>query len=133
FLNGTHKEPLRVADYLLPWYMFAVAALPMTIPIVTLGGMIPVVGALLLCGAAFAIVQRDRWSPAVRIGGAFGLTVVGYGILIGIVLLIRYIKGPDFGFGNKPTIPEKEWNLYTSPDGDFEVLLPGKPKELKDP
>src|SRR5205807_2264316 len=29
-----------------------------------------------------------------------------------------------------PTLPESEWQVYKSPDGDFEVLLPGKPEAL---
>jgi LSD1 subclass zinc finger protein len=133
FLRGDRDEPLRVADYMLPWYLFAVGALPLGIPIVTLGGWIPVIGALLLSGGAFAIVQRDRWPVLVRLAASLALSVVGYGVVIGLYVLVSYITGPTLGGSEKPTLPEKDWQTYKSPDGDFEALLPGKPEALADP
>src|SRR5262249_14194751 len=96
FLNGDRDQPLKVADYLLPWYLFAVAALPLGIPICTLGGILPLLGAILLCVATFALVQRDRWPVPLRLAAALGVSVVGYGFLIALVAVIGYIRGPTF-------------------------------------
>jgi LSD1 subclass zinc finger protein len=133
FLSGDRDESLKVADYLLPWYLFAVAALPLGIPIFTLGGLVPILGAILLCAATFAVVQRDRWPIALRMAAALGVSVFGYGLVIGIVAVIAYASGPTFGGADKPTLPEKSWQAYKSPDGDFEALLPGTPEVLKEP
>jgi LSD1 subclass zinc finger protein len=130
FLRGDRDKPLRVADYMLPWYLFAVAALPLGLPIVTCGGLIPIVGAILLCAATFAVVQRDRWPVFLRAAAAFGVSVVGYGLVIGIFALVSYAMGPTMGGTKYPTLPEKDWQVYKSPDGDYEVLLPGKPEAL---
>jgi hypothetical protein len=133
FLSGERDEPLKVADYLLPWYLFAAAALPLGIPVFTLGGLVPVLGAILLCAATFAVVQRDRWPVALRVAAALGVSVLGYGLVIGIVAVIAYASGPTFGGADRPTLPEKAWQAYKSPDGDFEALLPGTPEAIKEP
>ncbi len=132
FLRGDRDEPLRVGDYVLPWYLFAVGALPLGIPIITLGGWIPVIGAILLSGGALAIVQRDHWPVLMRLAASLGLSIVGYGVVIGLYALVSYISGPTLGGAEKPTILEKEWQTYKSPDGDFDVQLPGKPEALPD-
>jgi hypothetical protein len=132
FLQGERDKPLRIQDYLLPWYLFAVGALPLGIPIVTLGGWIPLVGALLLSGGAFAIIQRDRWSVILRLAASLGLSVVGYGVVIGIYALVIHFSDPKMGGSEKPTLPEKDWQTYKSPDGDFEAMLPGTAEVFTD-
>jgi LSD1 subclass zinc finger protein len=133
FLRGDREEPLKVEDYLLPWYLFVPVVLPLGLPIVTLGGILPVVAAILLSGACFAVVQRDRWPVFLRLALSLGVSVAGYGAVIGVVALMALRTGPEFGYTDKPTLPEKDWQTYRSADGDFEVLLPGKPQALTDP
>jgi LSD1 subclass zinc finger protein len=132
FLDGT-RDSLKAKDYLLPWYLYAPVLLPLGLPCVTCGGILPIAAAFLLSAACFAIVQQGRWPAALRVGLSTLISFVGYGLVLVILALISHFSEPNYGFDKKPTLPEKDWQLYTSPEGDFEVLLPGKPEVLTDP
>jgi hypothetical protein len=85
FLSGGGSPPLP-ADYTLPWYFFAICILPLGIPILTVGGVLPVVIGFALAGACFAIVQKEELSTPIRLLAAGA--VVGLGYFATIVLLV---------------------------------------------
>jgi LSD1 subclass zinc finger protein len=132
FLDGT-RDNLKAKDYQLPWYLYAPVLLPLGLPCVTCGGILPIAAAFLLSAACFAIVQQGRWPAALRVGLSTLISFVGYGLVIAILAIISHFSEPKYGFEKKPTLPENDWQLYTSPEGDFEVLLPGKPEVLTNP
>jgi hypothetical protein len=113
YLNGTGPMP-DARLYCLPWYFYIPIALPVGIPIVTLGGAIPGALGFGLAGANFAIVQKERWPKAVRFAASLSLAVVPY-LVLGLLLLFRWSSG----------VPESAWQLFSPPDGSFSVLLPG--------
>ncbi len=134
FLDGT-RDSLKAKDYQLPWYLYVTILLPLGIPCVMCGtgGMITVGAAFLIAGACFAVVQQGRWPAALRAVLSVFISFVGYGLAVAILALISYFSEPNYGYDKGPTLPEKDWQLYTSPEGDFEVLLPGKSEVLTDP
>ncbi|MCS7045817.1 MAG: hypothetical protein NZO58_05630, partial [Gemmataceae bacterium] len=66
FMNGNLKR-LDIADYEIPWPMFILVLVPWGIPIITLGGALPIVLGAAVSGANFAIISRENWSPSMRV------------------------------------------------------------------
>ena len=85
FLRGDRPFPDANA-YALPWYFYLISALPIGIPVITLGGAIPAAIGFGLAGACFGIAQKEEWPVPVRILSSLGLVVVGY-IVIGALLV----------------------------------------------
>ncbi len=77
FLSGQGDRPV-VTDYAMPWYFFVVSALPLGIPILTLGGVLPAVIGFGLSGACFGIVQNEERSVQSRLLAAGALVFLGY-------------------------------------------------------
>ena len=77
FLNGQSAVP-QWEDYKLPGYLWALALLPVGIPIMTMGGAIPgaIGGALVM--VTLACLQNEEWSLPLRIAAALGVSVVAY-------------------------------------------------------
>lgn len=80
YLNG-ERDVLYPEEYKLPLYLYAVAFLPLGIPIITLGGLLP--GALGggLFGACLGLAQVERIPVGVRVLLALALSAIGYLIL----------------------------------------------------
>ncbi|HZU38903.1 MAG TPA: LamG domain-containing protein [Gemmataceae bacterium] len=83
---------LKAQDYKIPWYLLVAAVLPIGILATgILGGALG--GALAGClaggliGANLAIIRREAWPLAGRLGAALGVSAVGYAVLIGVLLL----------------------------------------------
>jgi hypothetical protein len=115
----------------LPWYFYVPVLLPFVLPI--LGGWAGLLAAFFLSAVCLGIVQLTRLPAFLRMALSIGISLASYAIAIAIMVLVWLFSGPTFGYADKPTIPPKQWQNYTSPDGDFEVSLPGKPEPLSDP
>ena len=84
FLAGGQGAP-EPGDYSLPWYLYAVSALPLGIPVLTLGGAIPAVIGFGLAGACFGICRKEEWPVPVRLLAAAALVAVGYVALFALL------------------------------------------------
>ena len=91
FLKGKLDE-LYIEDYRMPWYLYLPAILPLGIPILTLGGALPCALGFGLAGGCAAIAQQDRWPIGARIAVQFGLTVLGYLILIILAVAVHVVS-----------------------------------------
>jgi hypothetical protein len=92
FLNG-ERGPLDPKRFRVEWYLLLLALLPIGIPILTLGGLIPALVGGGLFAATFAIVQQERLSVALRVVLALLLVLAGYGVLgcfLGLGLFARW-------------------------------------------
>ncbi|MBW3540529.1 MAG: hypothetical protein KY476_09670, partial [Planctomycetes bacterium] len=58
YLRGEAAAP-HAADYRLPWYCYVLSALPLGIPIITVGGAIPGAVGFGLAAGCMAIAQQD--------------------------------------------------------------------------
>jgi hypothetical protein len=92
FLSGGGDPPV-VTSYSLPWYFYVVSALPMGIPILTLGGAIPAMIGFGLAGGCFGIVQKEEWSTPIRLLAAGTLVVLGYLGLFALLAIAVASKG----------------------------------------
>jgi hypothetical protein len=104
YLHGK-RESLPARDYSLPWYLTALVVLPMGIPILTLGGALPGALGFGLCAINAAIVQREKWSSAVRALVAGGVVLLGYGGLAALVLGTVLVNAYRAGQGTTPNPP----------------------------
>jgi WD40 repeat protein len=107
----------RAADYALPWYFYLPIALPIGIPLITVGGALPSALGFGLAGTNFAIVQRERLATAVRLTASVALTICGYAALA----LFLWLAG-------KGSSTDANWMTFSPNDGSFSVLLPGQAK-----
>jgi len=87
FLSTGGNAP-RIADYSLPWYFYAISALPLGIPIITLGGAIPAALGFGLASACFGISQKEDWSVPTRLLAAGMLAMLGYVTLFVILAVL---------------------------------------------
>jgi len=80
YLNG-ERDVLYPEEYKLPWYLYAVAFLPLGIPIISQGGAIwgGLGGGLF--GACLGLAQVERIPVGVRVLLALALSAIGYLIL----------------------------------------------------
>lgn len=81
-------RPPRVADYALPWYFYVVSALPIGIPVITLGGAIPGALGFGLASVCFGISQKEDWSVSTRLVAAGMLALLGYVVLFVILAIV---------------------------------------------
>jgi len=89
YLEGRTPMP-RPADYALPWYFYITIFLPLAIPVLTLGGAIPVMiagGMMTLCGY---LAQQEKWNIWLRLGLSVGVNAVGY-IAITVLLVTTFL------------------------------------------
>jgi hypothetical protein len=86
FLNGEIPPPSK-RNYAIPAALYIPALLPLGIPILTLGGALWAGLGGGLCAACFAILRKEGWSAAVRVVLSLLLSVVGYAVLGGVLLL----------------------------------------------
>ena len=97
---GGGKKTLRRGDYLLPWYLYAAALLPVGMPVVSLVGsttggvghkalVAAIVGAVagLLVSICLFAVQREKWPATLRLLIVSSVTTLGYGVLFLYALL----------------------------------------------
>jgi hypothetical protein len=89
FLNGKAPPPAR-DKYAIPAYLYVPAALPLGIPILTLGGAIWAALGCGLAGACFAIMRKEEWSAGIRLLYSLLLAGAGYGVA-GVVLLLAFL------------------------------------------
>jgi hypothetical protein len=93
FLAGGKPMPV-LSDYSLPWYFYVLSALPVGIPIITLGGAIPGAIGFGLAAACFGICQQEDWPTPVRLLVAGALVVLGYAALFAVLAAAVASKGP---------------------------------------
>lgn len=114
FLRG-ERGPLDPDKYRLPWYLYLPAALPLGIPVITMGGAIwGGLGGGLAAGCV-AVAQRDRWSVGTRIGVMMGMVVAGYLTLFGAL-----VATGKLAFSRQPVAMvddkfDKEWQEKFNP------------------
>ena len=92
FLSGGGDPPVKT-NYSLPWYFFVVSALPLGIPILTLGGALPAMIGCGLAGGCCRIVQKEEWSTPIRLFAAGALVVLGYLGLFALLLIAAASNG----------------------------------------
>jgi hypothetical protein len=115
------------------WCLLGPVLLPLGVPIIMLGGILPILTSLGLAAGCLLIVQRTAWPILLRLNMSLSLSVLGYAAAISYDVLIPHANGLDYGYSKRATVPEKDWRRYKSPGGDFEVLLPGTPEILHEP
>ena len=125
FLNGKGDFPDGRA-YSIPWFLYAIPPLFIALPfaaapfgLVTdgcLGAFLWTVAALVLGGLALAVALQSRLKPRARLIGGLGL--LGLGALLP---LLAIPITPSY------TVDAALWRSYSSPNGDFTVLMPGAP------
>jgi hypothetical protein len=130
------KSSLREADYNMPVALYLAAGAPLSVAIVAIifriatqspawasagiwGGIWGGVGGG-LAGAAFAMVQREKWPMAGRVVLSLGMTAVGYTALV-LTLVISAVAGG-------PHIDAGAWKEFSPPGGRFRIEMPGKPE-----
>jgi WD40 repeat protein len=96
FLKG-ERPPLKAGEYTVPRYLFALAVLPMGIPILTRGGALWGALGFGLAAACVGIARREQWPMPVRLLLSLLLTLLGYGV---VVFLLAFSLLP-FGPGKK--------------------------------
>jgi hypothetical protein len=87
FLNGKRAAP-NPSEYSLSWYFWVISALPIGIPILTLGGAIPAMLGFAFAGGCFAIAQNEEWPTWLRIVVCFALAVFAYVLFFGAAVAI---------------------------------------------
>jgi WD40 repeat protein len=111
FLNG--NGPLPVArDYRLPWYFWALAMLPVGIPIITVGGAIWTALGFGLVALCLAIAGRERWPAPLRVLVMVLASAAGYATVLAVVLILHVGMPPVGGLlpgsagvvGNPPAV-----------------------------
>jgi hypothetical protein len=78
FIDGQRDAPRDDGCYDLPWYLGAVSVLPFGIPIMTLGGALPMVAACGLTAACFWVVRNEELPQPLRLLLALGVVALGY-------------------------------------------------------
>jgi hypothetical protein len=91
FLNG-QCSPLCRDDYVIPAYLFLPALLPLGIPVVTLGGILPGALGVGLAGGNLAIARLERWPLLARLASALMLTLLGYGVVVVLFVLLPLLS-----------------------------------------
>jgi hypothetical protein len=81
-------EPPIIGNYSLPWYFYAMAALPLGIPLITVGGAIPLAAGFGLAGACLGIAQKEEWPTALRLVVAGSIVALGYAVFITILIYV---------------------------------------------
>ncbi|MCE9547553.1 MAG: hypothetical protein K8T25_18955 [Planctomycetia bacterium] len=89
FVGGSGTLPTP-QNYGLPWYLYVVSALPIGIPILTMGGAIPGAIGFGLASACFGIAQKEEWPIAGRILASLALSMVAY---VATFMLLAAIAG----------------------------------------
>jgi hypothetical protein len=82
------KERLDPKRYKLEWYLLVPAVLPFGIPIITLGGALPMAIGFGVGAGCVVIAQQDKWPVPARLAAILGLTVLAYVVTIVLVYLI---------------------------------------------
>ncbi|HEV3263593.1 MAG TPA: hypothetical protein VG013_42550 [Gemmataceae bacterium] len=101
FLKG--KKQLDPGSYAMEWYLLVPAALPLGIPIITLGGALPAALGCGLAGGCYAIAQKERWPVGARIAASLALAGIGYVAVIALVgLTLLLPNGWGRPFADKP-------------------------------
>ena len=106
----------------MPKWAWAFIAACVAIPIVTLGGAIPV---LLGIGGAWACAAFSRHptrTTGAKILLATGTTVLTWALLFAFIATVA-------GGRTLLTMGQPSWQEYTSQSGRYSILMPGKPKE----
>jgi Fas apoptotic inhibitory molecule (FAIM1) len=114
-------QPMTKLQSMPKWvWIFIVAC--MVIPVVTLGGALPV---LLGLGGAWGCVVISRHptrSTRAKAAWAAGITVVAWALLIAFVATVTVGR-------TLLTLGQPNWQEYQSQAGRYSILMPGKPKE----
>ena len=125
FLDGQRGFPEGRA-YAVRWYLYCLPALFIALPFAAgpfglltdgcLGVFLWCVIAAVLAATSAIVVAQRRLTPRARL--------IGAGCLLGLgaaVYLVSIPLTPVY------TVDASLWKPYTSPDGDFSILLPGAP------
>ncbi len=99
FMNG-ELTYVHIEDFQIPWSMFILVILPWGAPIITLGGLAPILIAAAVSGANFAIISKEEWTPGLRVTLAAVLTGLVYlAVFLLLFFLVRAIVGGGGPFG----------------------------------
>jgi hypothetical protein len=111
FLKGT-RNALDAADYTIPWYVLLPALLP--VGIIAIGVQFGAIGGGLggglgagLVGANLSIVRKRQWPLAARLGACLGLSAVGYGLVVAVLLLLL-VRFPRDGLAPNQPQPQEQ-------------------------
>jgi hypothetical protein len=137
YLDGDGPAP-RAGDYALPWYLFIPVVVPLGIPLLTLGGILPVAVGFGLAGVIFAIVWKDNWPTAVRVAASLGLALVGYLAVFAFIVLTLILNTLGGGAGGpqgpaQPTLWQPPGPLPQMRPAPGDPDNPGQPPFPVDP
>jgi hypothetical protein len=100
------KRRLDPRSYGMEWYLYVPAALPIGIPILTMGGALPGAAGFGLAAACYAIAQQERWPVGLRIAAELGLAGLVYALLIVVLGFSLAAKMPAAKPGpEQPAVP----------------------------
>jgi hypothetical protein len=139
YLNGDLAH-LPIDNYSLPWYLTTLVLLPLAIPILTLGGLVPaLIGAMGLAINA-VIAQRENWPMPLRVILAAAVVCLAYlGLIVFLVGMTIWRAGGkvdssplaprqhnvvNMGGGFQPNLPPQD-RMPLAPVPKEEVLPPG--------
>jgi hypothetical protein len=86
YLNGDQPRP-DPRGYVIPLYLFGTAVLPLGIPLLALGGLIPTAVGVGLAAVCLAIVRRESWPAWGRALASLGLSAASY-LVLGVWLAV---------------------------------------------
>ena len=85
WLSGRGEMP-EESGYGMEWYYYCLCALPLGIPIITVGGALPAAVGFGLAGGNLAIAQKEEWSTPRRVLTCLALVGIAYGLLISLLM-----------------------------------------------
>jgi hypothetical protein len=86
YVGGQGQKP-NLESYALPWYFYVLCALPLGLPVITMGGAIPGMVSVALVGSCYAILRKEDWPTTTRVLIA-GVVVTTAYILFGSLTLL---------------------------------------------
>ena len=120
YLNGD-LPILPIDNYSLPWYLTTLVLLPLAIPIVTLGGLVPALIGASGAGINAFIAQRENWPLPLRVILAAAVVCLAFlGLIVFIVGLAIWRTGDKVD--SSPLIPRQE--KIVNRGGDFGPNMP---------
>jgi LSD1 subclass zinc finger protein len=87
FMNRDLRS-VDVNDYVIPWTMFILVVLPWGGAIITLGGIPQILICAGISAANYAIINKEEWTPGLRITLASLLTFLVYVAAIALLILV---------------------------------------------
>lgn len=116
----TGKSVAKLHD--MPKWMWIFIVACGIIPVLTLGGVVPLLIGLGGASGCVAVSRHPTRSTRAKAAWATGITIVAWVLLIAFVVTLT-------GGRTLLTLDQPNWQEYQSQAGRYSILMPGKPKE----